>query len=96
MFYRFAETSFRLQIPTKKGVVNDQGKKGHQQEALQGIGVMLHEMIGVPTVNQFIESVILNIPALVSQLDSTLDGNQVGWYLLTTLSEDQRFVESAD
>ena len=39
---------------------------------------MLHHVIGVPTIDQFVEPVILDVSSLVSKLDATFDGSQIG------------------
>ena len=37
---------------------------------------MLHHMIGVPTIDQFVETMIFDVPSLVPKLDATIDGSQ--------------------
>ena len=56
-------------------MVNDEREKRHEQKALNGVGVMHHYMVGVPTVDQLIETVVFDVPSLVPKLDATLDGN---------------------
>jgi len=51
------------------------GQEGDQQEALDGVGVVLVEVIGMPAVDQLVETVILDIPALVAETDCTLGGD---------------------
>ena len=43
------------------------GAKSLDQEALDGRGVMLQHMIGVPTIDQFVETMILDVPSLVAE-----------------------------
>jgi hypothetical protein len=52
----------------------DECEKGHEKEAFDGRGVMLQDMIGVPTLNQFLESVVFDVPSLVPKSDGTLRG----------------------
>ena len=49
-------------------------EEGYEQEALDGAGFVLVDMIGVPFVGQLVEAIILDIPSLVSQTDDLLDG----------------------
>ena len=52
----------------------DECEKGHEQKAFDGRSVMLQDMIGVPTLDQFVESVVLDIPSLVCKSDGALHG----------------------
>ena len=67
-----------LDIPRQEGVKDVVSEEGHEQKALDGGGVMLEDVIGVPWVDQLVEAIILDIPSLVAQLDRSLDGNLVG------------------
>ena len=67
-----------LHIPRQEGMKDVVSEKGHEQKALDGGGVMLEDVIGVPLVDQLVEAIILDIPSLVAQMDSSLDGNLVG------------------
>ena len=40
----------------------DEGQKRHEQEAFDGSGVMLQDMIGVPALDQLIETVVFDVP----------------------------------
>ena len=55
------------------------GEKGDQQETLDGIGVVPVDMVGMPTFDQFVEPMILDIPSLVTETDGPLGGNWLGW-----------------
>ena len=35
-------------------------------------------MVGVPAIDQFVKTVIFDVPSLVSELDATFDGGQAG------------------
>ena len=48
---------------------------GHQQEALDGVGFMPVDVVGMPAVDQFVEPLILDIPALVAEGDGAPGGN---------------------
>ena len=52
----------------------DECEKGHEEEAFDGRGVMLQDMISVPTLNQFVESVVFDVPSLVPKSDGALHG----------------------
>ena len=41
----------------------DEREEGHEQEAFDGGGVVLQEIIGVPAPDQFIEAVIFGVPS---------------------------------
>ena len=63
-----------LHVQIKKGMKEDQRQKRHEQEAFDGSGVMLQYMIGVPTLDQFIEAVVFDVPSLVTKTDDTFHG----------------------
>ena len=64
-----------LHVEIKKGMKEDEGQKRHEQEAFDGSGVMLQDMIGVPTLNQLIEAVVFDVPSLVPKTDGALHRN---------------------
>lgn len=43
------------------------GPEGPRQEALDGVGVMPVDVAGMPAVDQFVEPMILDLPALVAE-----------------------------
>ena len=49
-----------FEIAREEGVKDIEGEEGDQQEALDGVGVVLEDVVGVPLVGQFVESVILS------------------------------------
>src|SRR6266403_6419496 len=53
------------------------GQEGQQQETFDGIGVVAKDVIGMPFLCQLVESVILDIPALVAENNGTL-GRKLG------------------
>ena len=63
-----------LQVETKKSVKEDEREKGHEREAFDRGGVMLQDMIGVPTFDQFIKAVVFDVPSLMSKTNSTFEG----------------------
>ena len=50
-----------------------------EQEAFDGAGVMLENVIGMPFVDEFVEAIILDVPTLVAETDHPLSGNLRGW-----------------
>ena len=64
----------RLHVEIEKGMKEDECEKGHEEEAFDGSGVMLQNMIGVPTLDQFVESVVFDVPSLVRKSDGTVHG----------------------
>ena len=63
-----------LHVEIQKSMKEDECEKGHEEEAFDGRGVMLQDMIGVPTLDQFVESVVFDVPSLVPKSDGTLHG----------------------
>jgi len=53
------------------------GQKGQQQETFDGIGIMAKNVIGMPLLGELLESVILDIPALVAENNGAL-GRKLG------------------
>ena len=62
-----------LQVEIKKSVKVDEREKGQEKEAFDRGGVMLQNMIGVPTLDQFIKAVVFDVPPLMSKTGGTLD-----------------------
>ena len=48
------------------------GQEGEEQKGLDGLRVVFIHMVGVPLVGQFVEPIVLNIPATMPQAD--------GWF----------------
>ena len=55
-----------LHIQCQKSMKDVVSEEGYKQETLDGPGVVLEDMIGVPFVSQLLEAIILDIPSLVS------------------------------
>jgi hypothetical protein len=51
------------------------GKEGEQQKALDSVGIVLVNMVGMPTLDRFVEPVILDIPTLVTKTDGPFGGD---------------------
>src|SRR5580692_3122660 len=62
-----ALADLRFEIQSEERVKEIVGKEGDQQEALDGVGVVPIDMVGMPALDQFIESMILDIPPLVTE-----------------------------
>ena len=54
------------------------GKKGDQQEALDGIGVVLVDVVGMPAVHEFVEPMVFDVPSLVTEADNAPGGDGPG------------------
>ena len=64
-----------LHVEIQKGMKEDEWEKDHEEEeAFDGSGVMLQDMIGVPTLDQLVEAVVFDVPSLVPKSDGTLHG----------------------
>src|SRR5882672_5526609 len=49
-------------------------QEGDEQKALDGLSVMLENMIGMPVVGQLVETIILDVPTLVAEPDHPRGG----------------------
>jgi len=65
--HRPTAAHLRLEVEGKESMENVVGQKSQQQKALDGPGVMTIDVVRVPVVGQFIESVVFNVPAQVRQ-----------------------------
>ena len=65
----------RFEIQDEERVKDIAGKKGDQQETLDGVGVVPVDMVCMPAVDQFVEPVVLDIPSLVTETDGSLGGD---------------------
>ena len=72
--FGLAKTKGWFHVEIEKGMKEDECEKGHEQEAFDGSGVMFQDMIGVPTLDQFVESVVFDVPSLVPKTDGTVHG----------------------
>jgi hypothetical protein len=45
------------------------GQEGDEQKRLDGLRVVFIHMVGVPLVGQFVEPIVLNIPATMPEAD---------------------------
>ena len=54
------------------------GQEGHKQEALDGVGVVLVDVIDMPAIDQFIKPMVLDIPSLVAEADGRPQWRRVG------------------
>ncbi len=61
----------RLDVESKERMKQDECVKSEKQEALDGVGVMGEHMAGFPAIDQFVEAVIFDIPALMSETGGT-------------------------
>jgi hypothetical protein len=69
--------SRRFQVEREEGMEEVVGQKGEQQETFDGIGVMAKDVIGMPLLGELLESVVLDIPALVAENHGAL-GRKLG------------------
>ena len=70
------ETEF--QVASQEGMKDIEGKTDLQEKAFDGIALVLVNVIRMPGDDQFIESAIFDIPALVPELHHALGGNLGG------------------
>ena len=67
---------FRVKIQRIESVEEVVSQEGDQQKALNGVGIVLVNVVGMPAVHQFVESVILDIPSLVPEGDGPTGGDE--------------------
>ena len=72
-----ALADLRIEVQRKEGLQDIAGQEGDQQEALYGVGLMFIDVVGMPAVDQFVEPMILDIPSLVAQADTSLGGGEL-------------------
>src|SRR5260370_11153246 len=70
----FADLWF--EIERKECLEEIAGQEGEQQEALDGVGVVLVNVVCMPACDQFVEPMILDIPPLVAEADDRLGGHR--------------------
>jgi hypothetical protein len=73
--FGFSLSRGRFHIQGQKSMKQVISEEGHEQKTLDGAGVVLVDMIGVPFLDQLLEAIVLNIPSLVAQTDDLLDEN---------------------
>src|ERR1035437_4618545 len=64
-----------FEIQHEERVEDIAGKEGDQQEALDGVGIVPVDMVGMPAVDQFVEPMVLDVPPLVTETDDPPGGN---------------------
>src|SRR5437879_2854267 len=70
--FALAKGWFHVEI--KKGMKEDERQKRHEQEAFDGAGVVLQDMIGVPTLDQLVEAVVFDVPSLAPKTTARATG----------------------
>src|SRR5271154_286595 len=66
---RSAATDGRFQIEKPESMKEVVGEEGDEQKRLDGLGVGFIHMVGVPLVGEFVEPIVLNIPAPMPEAD---------------------------
>ena len=56
-----------LHIQRKESMKDVVSEEGHEEKTLDGTGVMLEDVIGVPFVDQLVEAIFLDVSSLVPQ-----------------------------
>ena len=67
---RPALADLRLEIQREERLKDIEGQEGQQQEALNRIGAVHIDVVGMPAINQFVEPVVFDVPALVAEADA--------------------------
>jgi hypothetical protein len=73
-----ALTDLRFEIPQQESVKDVVGQKCPQQETLDGPGIVLEYMIGIPAGGEFVKAIIFDVPARVPQIHYLLGGQLSG------------------
>ena len=74
---RPALADLRLEIQREERLKDIEGQEGQQQEALNRIGAVHIDVVGMPAINQFVEPVVFDVPALVAEADGAPGGNRL-------------------
>ena len=72
-----ALADLRLEIQREERMKDIEGQEGCQQEALDGIGIVLIDMVDMPAVGLFVEAVIFDIPSLVAEGNGPTGGDEM-------------------
>ena len=72
-----ALADLRFEIQRAERVKDVAGQKGGQQEALDSVGIVFVDVVGMPAVCQFVEPVIFDIPSLVAEGDGPSGGDEM-------------------
>ena len=75
----------RFEIQCEEGVKDIEGEEGCQQEAFDGIGLVLIDMVGMPGIGQFVEAVIFDIPSLVAEGNGLRGGYEMERSVVTQI-----------
>jgi hypothetical protein len=59
----------RVLVPADEGVKNVVGQERHRQECLDGLGVVFVNVVSFPTIDQFIEAEVIDVPSLMAPGD---------------------------
>jgi len=63
-----------FEVKGNEGLKGVAGKKGDQQETLDGVRFMAVDMVGMPAVDEFVEALILDVPSLMAESDDAFGG----------------------
>ena len=70
-----ALADLRFEIQGEERMKDIAGEEGDQQETLDGVGIVLVDMIGMPALDQFVEPMIFDVPSLMTETDGPLGGD---------------------
>ena len=68
----------RFQVAMAEGVEEIEGQHRHEPEVQDGLGAVLVDVIGMPSIDGFVEPLVFDIPACVPQDDDSLMGCPLG------------------
>ena len=78
VFLRLAVAKLGLEVQADEGMKNVVGQERHQQECLDGPGVVFVNVVRFPTIDQFIEAEVLDVPSLMTPGDDAHGGRLLG------------------
>src|ERR1035437_7449842 len=78
VFLRLAVAQLGFEVQADEGMKNVVGQEHQQQECLDGLGVVFVNVVRFPTIDQFIEAEVLDVPSLMAPSDDALGGRLLG------------------
>src|ERR1017187_1818880 len=65
VFVQLGVAKLGFEVQAEEGMKDVVGQERHQQECLDGLGLVFVNVVGFPTMDQFIEAEVLDVPSLI-------------------------------
>src|SRR5450759_2650524 len=79
VFLRLAVAKLGLEVQADESMKNVVGQERHQQECLDGLGIVFVNVVRFPTIDQCIEAEVLDVPSLMAPSDDARGRRLLGW-----------------